>query len=145
MKSGRLCHNTRNFYQKNSDISSKLWKMLFISFKKLFLLSKYWIFCNFGFSFSHFPDSGRYMKVEYLMMSWIGLHKLADVMFAITQNCIVLHHQTWSSNTSLIEAFFCTCFVTWRATDHWSLITRPLLFFVILSIKRGWVWKKKQS
>ena len=32
------------------------------------------------------------------MVPWIGLHKFADVIFAITQNRFILHHQTWSDN-----------------------------------------------
>ena len=39
-------------------------------------------------------------------MAWIGLHKLSDVIFGITQ--------TWSDNTSLVKGFFWTCFLTWR-------------------------------
>ena len=35
----------------------KLWKMFFISSKKLFLFSRYSNFCNFFPSFPHFPDS----------------------------------------------------------------------------------------
>ena len=33
------------------------------------------------------------------MMSLIGLHKFADVIFGITQNRFILHRQTWSDNT----------------------------------------------
>ena len=36
-------------------------------------------------------------------MSWIGLHNLADVIFGITKNHSILHHQSWSGNTSLIK------------------------------------------
>ena len=42
----------------------KLWKMLFISPKKLFLFSRYSKFCNFFPSYPHFPDSKEWMKVE---------------------------------------------------------------------------------
>ena len=42
----------------------KLWKMFFISSKKLFLFSRYSNFCNFFPSFPHFPDSKGQMEVE---------------------------------------------------------------------------------
>ena len=59
--------------------------MFFISSKKLFSFSRYSNFCDFFPSFPHFPDSEGQMEVEQFMMSWIGLHKFADVIFAITQ------------------------------------------------------------
>ena len=33
------------------------------------------------------------------MMSQIGLHKFADVIFRITQQPLILYRQTWSDNT----------------------------------------------
>ena len=39
------------------------------------------------------------MKIEKFMMSLIGLHKLADLIFGITQKTYILTYQTWSSNT----------------------------------------------
>ena len=42
----------------------KLWKMFFISSKKLFLFSRYSNFCNFFPSFPHFPDSKGQMELE---------------------------------------------------------------------------------
>ena len=42
----------------------ELWKMFFISSKKLFPFSRYWNFCNFSPSFPHFPDSKEQMEVE---------------------------------------------------------------------------------
>ena len=40
-------------------------------------------------------------------MSSIGLHKLVDVIFEITPKPLyILHHQTWSGNTSLTKEFF---------------------------------------
>ena len=50
------------------------------------------------------------------MISWIDLHKFADVVFRITKNCFILHHETWSDNT--IKELFWTCFVTWWVTGH---------------------------
>ena len=40
----------------------KLWKMFFISSKKLFLFSRYSSFCIFSSSFPHFPDSKGQME-----------------------------------------------------------------------------------
>ena len=42
----------------------KLWKILFISSKKLFLFSRYSNVCNLFPSFPHFPDSKGCMKLE---------------------------------------------------------------------------------
>ena len=41
------------------------------------------------------------------MMSRIGLHKAADLIFGITQKPLfLLHHQTWSGNISPIKELF---------------------------------------
>ena len=54
-----------NFYFFYQMIAlQKLWKMFFISSKKLFSFSRYSNFCNFLPSFPHFPDSKGQMKVE---------------------------------------------------------------------------------
>ena len=50
----------------------KLWKMFFISSKKLFLFSRYSFFCNFFASFPHFPIQKGKWKWNN---SWC--HKLA--------------------------------------------------------------------
>ena len=50
------------FYQMTT--LQKLWKVFFISSKKLFLFSRYSIFCNFLTSFPHFPDIKGQMEVE---------------------------------------------------------------------------------
>ena len=63
----------------------KLWKMFFISSKKLFSFSRYSSFCSFFPSFPHFPDSKGQMEVEQFKMPWIGLHKFANASFGITQ------------------------------------------------------------
>ena len=42
----------------------KLWKMFFISSKKLFSFSRYSNFCNFFPSFPNFPDSKGQIEVE---------------------------------------------------------------------------------
>ena len=52
--------------------------MFFISFKKLFSLSRHSNFCNFSPFFPHSPDSKGQMEVELFMMSWIGLHAFAQ-------------------------------------------------------------------
>ena len=62
--------------------------MLSISCKKLFLFLRHSDFCNFFVSFPHFPDSKGQMKMEWFMMSWIGLHKFASVIFGITQKLL---------------------------------------------------------
>ena len=62
-----------------------LWKMLFNSSKKLFLFLRHSNFCNFFPSFPNFPDSKGQMKAEWFMIWWTGLHKLAYVIFEITQ------------------------------------------------------------
>ena len=42
----------------------KLWKIFFISSKKLFLFSRYSNVCNFFHSFPHFPDPKGQVEVE---------------------------------------------------------------------------------
>ena len=64
--------------------------MFFTSPKKLFSFSRYSLFCNFFSLFPQFPDSKGQMKVEYIMMSSIDLHKFTDVIFGITQK--LLHY-----------------------------------------------------
>ena len=52
------------------------------------------------------------------MLSQTGLHKLSDVVFDISQNRFILHHQTLSGNRSLIKESFLMFFVTLMATGH---------------------------
>ena len=76
---------------KSNDFSLKLVAtMFFISSKKLFLFLRYSNFCNFFPSFPHFPNKRGQMEVEWFMMSWIGLHKFADVTFDITQKLLYI-------------------------------------------------------
>ena len=59
-----------NFYFFHQMIGlQKLWKIFSISYKKLFLFSRYSNFCNFFPSFPHFPDSKGQMEMEQFMMS----------------------------------------------------------------------------
>ena len=51
------------FFHQNIALQ-KLWKMFFVSSKKLFSFSRYSDFCIFSSSFPHFPDSKRQMEVE---------------------------------------------------------------------------------
>ena len=83
----------------------KLWKMLFISSKKLFSFTRYLNFCNFSPSFPRFSDLKGKMKVSQFMTSWTDLHKLSDVIFGITQKPLYIT-ETWPGNTSLINEFF---------------------------------------
>ena len=52
-----------NFFHQMIPLQ-KLWKMFFISSKKLFSFSRYSDFCIFSSSFPHFPDSKGQMEVE---------------------------------------------------------------------------------
>ena len=56
----------------------ELWKVFFISLKKLFSFSKYSNFCNL-FPVPHFPDKKGQMEVEWFVMSWTGLHKFTKI------------------------------------------------------------------
>ena len=56
--------------------------------------------------FKRTNESGR------IMMSWIGLHKLADLISGITQK------PPYITSSNLIKKFSWTCFITWRATSH---------------------------
>ena len=63
----------------------KLWKMFFISSRKLFSFLRYSNFRSFFPSFPHFPDSKEQIEMEWFMISSIDLHRFADVIFGITQ------------------------------------------------------------
>ena len=69
----------------------KLWKMLFISSRKFFFrFSKdsYFDSCFFFPStFSRFSESN---ETEIIMTSWIGLLKLANVIFGTTQKTLCI-------------------------------------------------------
>ena len=52
------------FFTKWYLVLQNLWKMFFISSKKLFSFSRYSDFCIFSSSFPHFPDSKGQMEVE---------------------------------------------------------------------------------
>ena len=68
----------------------KLWQMFFISLQKLFLFLRYSVFCIFSSSFPHFPDWKGQIKLEWLMMSCIGLYKFAGVIFGITKKLLYI-------------------------------------------------------
>ena len=53
----------QNFFHQMIALQ-KLWKMFFISSKKLFSFSRYSNFYNFSPSFPHFPDSKEHTEVE---------------------------------------------------------------------------------
>ena len=57
----------------SSNDLQKLWKMFFISSKKLFSFSRYSSFCNLFPSFPHSPDSKGQMEVEiiYDVINWL--------------------------------------------------------------------------
>ena len=60
-----VCYFSSNFSFFHQMIPlQKLWKMFFISSKKLFSFSRYSHFRNFSPSFPHFPDSEGQMEVE---------------------------------------------------------------------------------
>ena len=83
-----VCYFLWNCFFSPKDKHSKTMTNVFISSKKLVLFLVYSNFCNFFPSFLHFPDSKGQMEVEKFTMSWIGLHKFADVIFEITQKLL---------------------------------------------------------
>ena len=58
--------------------------MLFIWSQKLFSSSRYSDFCNSFLSF-HIFQTQRVNVTGIIAISWIGLHKLANVVFGKTQ------------------------------------------------------------
>ena len=78
-----------NFYFFNQMIGlQKLWKMFFISSTKLFLVSRYSHFCIFFLPILFLPFhtfQTQRDKWKWNNLSWIGLHKFADVISGITQ------------------------------------------------------------
>ena len=67
----------------------KLWKMFLISYKKHFSFSRYSNFCNFLPSIFHTLQIQK-DKWKWNNLSLIGLHKLADVIFRITQKLLYI-------------------------------------------------------
>ena len=98
---------------------------------------------NFFPSFPYFADSrGQFM------MSWIGLHKLADVIFGLTQKSLYITSYiyiislyitsyiiSYITNKGIFLNLFC------NLKNDWSLVPR-LLFFMIFSIKMDWAQRK---
>ena len=99
----------------------KLWKTLFIPSKKLFSILRYSNFSNF-FPFlstlSKFKNTNE-SGITCDVMNWLAEisrcnfwnNSKADLHY-------ILHHQTWSGDTSPIKEVFWTCFVTLRTTGH---------------------------
>ena len=103
----------------------KLWNMLFISSKKLFLFPRYSRFCSFIPSFPHFPDWKGQIEVELFMMSWIGLHEFADVIFGLTQKSLYIISSNlvrYITNKRIFLNLFC------NLKSNWSLVPGPLVF-----------------
>ena len=46
---------------------------------------------DFFLSVPHFPDSKEQIKVGEFMTSWIGLHKLVDVIFGVTRKPLYIN------------------------------------------------------
>ena len=81
-------------------------------------------------------------------MSWTGLHKFADAIFGITQKPPYIISSNFFRWHITKNAFFWTCFATWRVTGHYFQAQLFLITLSIkwdLSIKRDWLRKKKLS
>ena len=85
------------FYQMVA--CQKIWKMLFISFKKLFSFLKYSNFCNF------FPFLSILFRIKrtngsgiiYDVMNWLA--EICKCNFRNnSKNRFISYHQTWSDN-----------------------------------------------
>ena len=106
-----LCY----FYNLSKESISKMMKEAFYFIKKLFLLWRYSSFCDFSASFPYFPDSKGQIKLKWLL--WICLHKLAKVVFGITQKPLYIKSSTLPKcDRSLAKEFLWTCFETRRET-----------------------------
>ena len=69
----------------------KLWKMLFISSRKFFFrFSKDSYFYSCFFFPSTFSRFNKSNETEIIMTSWIGLLKLANVIFGTTQKTLCI-------------------------------------------------------
>ena len=96
-----------------------LWKMFFIESKMFFSFSKYSIFCLFSIPFHTFQTQKDIWKWNNLM-SWIGLHKFADIIFGITQKPLYIispHLVRWYiTNKGIFLNLFC------NLNSNWSLL-----------------------
>ena len=99
----------------------KLWKLLFL-IEKAVHSQDILIFVFFSLPFLIQKDK---WKLNTVMVSWMGFHELADVIFEITQKPFIIHHQTWWSNKSPID------FSENISQPEKPLVTspRPLLLF----------------
>ena len=70
------------FYQ---IIDLKLWKIIFISYKKLFSFWRNSNLCNFFPFLSTFSRFKRTNESGIIYISWIGMEKLANVILGISQ------------------------------------------------------------
>ena len=103
------------FFMFHEMVALKNYEECFLFHSKNSFILEIFKFSQFFLSFPHFPNSKEQMKVEF-MMSWIDLHKVADVIFGITQRAF--YHQTWTGNTSLIFLIlFC------NLKSDWSLVS----------------------
>ena len=94
------------FYQNQAF--QKLRKMVFISSKKLFSLSRLLAFCIFSLPFHYF----QIQKVR------IDLHKLANVIYTWNNSETTLHWIIKIAKESLNKEFFEICLATQRETGN---------------------------
>ena len=73
-----------------NDSPSKTVKNVFYLIWKVLFVLEIFTFLYFFPSFPHIPDSKWQMEVEWFMMSWIGLHKVADVIFEVTRKLLYI-------------------------------------------------------
>ena len=91
----------------------KVWKMLFISSEKLFWFSRHLFFFTFISTFSRFKMINENVIVY---VSWIVLHKLADVNLGITQKALyITSSKLLIINKGIFLNLFCNLK---RATGH---------------------------
>ena len=77
------------------------------------------------------------------MMSGIDLHKFAGVAFGITQKTYLHYIIKLGQIIDKKKNFFSELVLC--PEERLVTSSRPLLFMIILSIKRDWVRKKKQT
>ena len=106
-----------------------LWKIFFISSKKLFLFLRYSNFLFYVFFIPFYTIPTQKNKWKWCMMSWIGLQKFVDVIFGITQKPLYIIPSNlvrqYITNKDIFVNFF------YHLKNNWPLVLGPYCFWYL--------------
>ena len=102
------------------QMTLKTMKKIFFSYKKIFLFPRYSKSCNFFAFFPQFPVLKGQIKGGLFTMSRIGLHKLTDVIFGITEKHLYI------TSSKLIRKYIIN--IETFLKSYWSLVPSSSYF-----------------